>query len=74
MTKTIEDKNLLEFNLSDVFLFGKHLRHLPEILSYDDKGTKYFDLGVSGIIIGAQALMYLPFFQTLVENYNLLTC
>jgi len=74
MPRNLDNKDIIEFSISDGFIFGKHLRHLPSILRYEDNALKSMDLSISGLVLIAQSAIYIPLIKTIIEqNYRLLT-
>ena len=61
MGKTLEREfsdEPVELNITDVFVPGKSLRHIPNIVRYQDTVGKAYDLFVIAALTAAQVVVY----------------
>ncbi len=67
MVKNLENKlkGPFQYNMSDVFVPLKLLRHLSKINRIKDPVIKYYEAGIITILTAAQTIMYYNLYESI---------
>lgn len=63
-------KKPIEYNLTDILLLGKHLRHIPKLMKYESWFYKGYELFLMGGIGVAQVGLYGSLIKKLLDNVS----
>ncbi len=61
----IEEILKYDYNLSDVFIPLKGMRHLPKILKIEEPVRRYYEAGVNAVITAVQITLYYSLYELL---------